>query len=422
MQIRCLYDKLVPISELTPHPKNRNQHPDDQIDRLAKILKYQGWRYPIKVSKQTGLITSGHGRLEAAKKNGWTQVPVNYQDYENETQEYADLQADNAIASWAELELAKINLDLPELGPDFDLEMLGLKDFELEPADKFHADEDEVPEPPKEPISKLGDLYELRNHRVLCGDSTKREDVDRLMDGQKAELWLTDPPYGVDIKAVSQERYADTGRGSTQSSKPEISNDIASKDDWKQILGGVFFNAEWACSNQASHYVFTCQGSDKQMMMMMMMQEAGWNFRHELIWKKNRFILGRSDYHYQHEPILYGWKEKGSHVFYGGRDKSSVIETQVYKNELHPTMKPIELLEQLAQNSTEKGMIVLDTFLGSGSTLIACEKTNRKCFGMEIDPLYIDVIVSRWCKFTGTTKIKRNGEEIEWLSADHSPK
>jgi DNA modification methylase len=161
--------------------------------------------------------------------------------------------------------------------------------------------------------------------------------------------------------------------------------------------------------------VFTCQGSDKQMMMMMMMQEAGWNFRHELVWKKDRFILGRSDYHYQHEPILYGWKETGTHVFYGGRDKSSIIETPVYKNELHPTMKPIELLEQLVQNSSEKSGVVLDTFLGSGSTLIACEKINRKCFGCEIDPLYVDVIISRFCKFVGTTNIKRNGEDIQWV-------
>ena len=172
MQVRCLYDKLVPISDLVPNPKNRNTHPQDQIERLAEIMEYQGWRYPVKVSKQTGFVTAGHGRIEAAKKNGWTEVPVNFQDYESEEQELADLTADNAIASWAELDLAGLNADLGELGPDFNLDMLGIKDFVLEPADKGgKCDEDEIPEhaPAR---TKPGDIYRLGQHRLMCGDST----------------------------------------------------------------------------------------------------------------------------------------------------------------------------------------------------------------------------------------------------------
>jgi DNA modification methylase len=395
------YDEIRNLDGLKPSPYQRNTHPGEQIDRLAKIMRVSGVRHPIHLSKRTGTICYGHGRKEAALKNGWKTYPVVYQDFEDDAAEYASVQSDNAIAFWSELDLSGINSDLGNLGPDFDLDLLGIKDFVLEPADKLdpQCDEDEVPEH-VEPKTKLGDIYQLGRHRLMCGDSTSIDAVEKLMNGEKADLWLTDPPYGVDIKQVSIERYQRTGRGSTQSSKQEISNDIASKDGWKEILGSCFTNAFIACSDKSSHYVFTCQGSDKQMMMMMM-QEAGWNFRHELIWKKNRFILGRSDYHYQHEPILYGWKESGTHEFEGGRDKSSVIETPVYKNDLHPTMKPIELLEQLVENSSKQNGRVLDTFGGSGSTLIACEKTNRNCFMMELDPHYCDVIISRWERYTG---------------------
>jgi hypothetical protein len=181
MEVKCLYDSLIPVSKITPHPKNRNQHSKEQIERLAKILKYQGWRYPIKISNQTGFITSGHGRLYAAIENGWKEVPVNFQDYESDDQEYADLQADNSIASWAELDLSGINSDIGDLGPDFDIDLLGIKDFVLEPADKLEpqCDEDEVPEH-VEPKIKHGDIYKLGSHRLMCGDSTVIDDVDKL--------------------------------------------------------------------------------------------------------------------------------------------------------------------------------------------------------------------------------------------------
>jgi hypothetical protein len=188
MKVHCLYDVLVPIGELKLNPENRNVHPKSQIVRLAEILKYQGWRYPVKVSKQSGMVTSGHGRVEAAILNFWTAVPVNYQEYDSPEQEYADSIADNAIANWAELNLAGINMDIGALGPDFNVDLLGMEDFKIEAADKLPpgCDEDEVPEHVP-PTTRLGDLFRLGDHRLLCGDSTSLDAVERLMDDEESE-------------------------------------------------------------------------------------------------------------------------------------------------------------------------------------------------------------------------------------------
>ena len=390
MQVHCLHDKLAKIDSLKPHPKNNNKHPEDQIKRLAKILDYQGWRYPIKVSKQSGFITSGHARLEAARLNGWKKVPINIQDYESEEQEYADITADNAIASWSELDLSSINAEIGELGPDFDIELLGIKNFEIDVADKEgECDEDEVPEP-KESITKLGDLWILGNHRLLCGDSTDILQVEKLMNGEKADLWLTDPPYGVSYKSNGAE---DKHR--------EIKNDSKPMSEMKEFWTSVASCAYMATTDKSPYYWFACQGGD-QMMMMMALGDSAWKVRHELIWAKDRLVLGRCDYHYKHEPILYGWKSDGTHIWYGDRSQTSLLEfKKPNSSDLHPTMKPVELVEYLIKNSSKNGDKVLDTFSGSGTTLIACEKSNRICFGMELDEYYCDVIVARWEKFTG---------------------
>jgi len=420
MNVNCLYDKLVPVSELKPHPKNRNAHPKDQIERLAKILKYQGWRYPIKVSKQSGFITSGHGRLEAAIENGWPEVPVNYQDYENETQEYADLQADNAIASWAELSLAEINLDLPDMGPDFDIDMLGIKDFVLEPADKFHADEDAVPEPPKEPISKLGDLYELGNHRVLCGDSTSIDAVEKLMNGESMDITFTSPPYN----AAKNDHL--TGQVAGFDKKYKEHNDEMSDDDYLHLLTGftgiaiakskyAFVNLQMLTHNRNPLFRYQSHFLDQ--------------IKDVLIWNKSQcppnIVKGAFNTKWEYVFCFSeDTKTRGFPCEWQGK-YPNVVETESNASNEYaadhkagfPVAFPLWFIEKF-----EFAKTIYDPFCGTGSTLIACEKTNRKCFGMEIDPLYIDVIVSRWCKFTGKTKIKRNGEEIEWLSADHSPK
>ena len=401
MIVHCLYDKLVSVKDLQPHPKNRNKHSTEQVDRLAKILKYQGWRYPIKVSKRSGFITSGHGRLEAALKNKWSEVPVNLQDYESDEQEYADVQSDNAIASWAELDLSGVNSDVGDLGPDFDIDLLGIENFVLEPADKLDpgCDEDEIPEH-VEPKAKLGDIYQLGNHRLMCGDSTNIDHIEQLMGAEKADLWLTDPPYGVNYESNGNKDKHD-----------KIANDDLPLDDMKVFWSTVASNALMSCSNESAYYWFACQGGDQMMMMMMMaLGDSGWKVRHELIWAKDSMVMGRCDYHYQHEPILYGWKLKGTHKWFSDRKQTSLLSfTRPKSSKEHPTMKPVELIEYLMGNSSKKGQIVLDTFGGSGTTLIAAEKSNRKSRLIELSPKYVDVIIARWEKYTGKKAELLNG-------------
>lgn len=397
IKIRCAHDKLVPIAELKPHPKNRNKHPENQIARLAEILSYQGFRYPIKVSKLSGFITSGHGRLLAATKLGMSEVPVNFQEYESEAQEYADLVADNAIALWAEIDLAGITDDIKDLG-DLNLDLLGLEDFSVSETTEGQCDEDEVPEV-VEPKTKLGDLYVLGEHRLLCGDSTSLAEVERLMNDEKADLWIADPPFGVSY--MEKNAAVNGGVVKNQTGK-EIKSDTKSVAElspfWRDAA-----SAAWAVTtDKASNYWCACQGSDKMMMMMMMMSEAGWNIRHELIWVKSSFVFGRSDYHYRHEPIIYGWKKDGTHEWFGDRKQDSVLEIKrPHKSDLHPTTKPVELFERFILNSSKPGQRILESFAGSGTTLIASEKTGRKSYNMELDPHYCDVIVARWEKFTG---------------------
>jgi len=387
-KIHCLYDELVDPKTLKYHPKNRNKHPKDQIERLAKILEYQGWRYPIKVSKLSGFVTSGHGRIAAAFLKKWNQVPVVFQEYESEDQEYADLQSDNAIASWAELDLAAINLDIPDIGPDFDIDLLGIKDFTIDAADKYaDKDADEVPEV-KETDIKLGDLFILGNHRLLCGDATKKEDVDRLMDGQKADIVFTDPPYKM------------AGGGAT---KPFLRNwtDKVFTDDKNETLFETPDFKVWipilktAVKNDSEALIMVndrnlCALSNE-------LAKDGWKHHNLLIWKKGNLIKHKW-YMKGYEAIVYVYRGKSS---MNTISDSNIIEVSNKIDEKqHVSQKPIELIDCLLKNHNGT---VFEPFAGSGSTLIACEKTNRKCFGSEIDANYCDVIIRRWEKFSGKT-------------------
>lgn len=385
MIIRCLYDELVPLADLTSHPKNRNAHPEDQVERLAKILAFQGWRYPVKVSKRSGFVTSGHGRIEAARLNGWGEVPVNFQDYESEEQEYADLQADNSIASWAELDLSGINADIGDLGPDFDIDLLGIKDFVVEPIDKLdpQCDEDEVPEH-VEPKSKLGDVYRLGAHRLMCGDSTSIDAVEKLMAGEKADMVFTDPPYGMSYQSNMR----------TKSDRFDvIENDETFLTEWVNVLplvsqGWVFVWTTWKVIKK---WIEITEGIGPMTNL--------------IVWDKGGGGIGdlSKTFSTDHELALVfnrgaeiTGKRLGS-VWGVGKDRS--IEY------VHPTQKPVELGQMALENCTRVGSAVIDLFGGSGSTLIACEKTNRRCFMMELDPHYCDVIVARWEKYTGKRAI-----------------
>ena len=380
MKIQCLFDKRVPLAELKPHPKNRNKHPEDQIKRLARILEYQGFRYPVKVSKRSGFVTSGHGRIEAARLNGWPDVPVNFQDYDSDEQEYADVQADNAIASWAELDLSGINADLGELGPEFDLDLLGIKNFEIDPVAP-QCDPDDVPEPPAEPKTKRGDIYQLGRHRLMCGDSTAITDVERLMDGENADMVFTDPPYGIEHSGKGI-----TGDAPGGNAFGEIIGDdsIATAVDAFNLAVGlcpestwIFWGANYYCSALPNGF--------------------GW-----IVWDKQREgnTFSGAELAFVNRGVRL---DVFRHLWHGMVKGSEHGQARV-----HPTQKPVALAEWCF-DQYGKPETVLDLFGGSGSTLIACEKTNRTCFMMELDPRYCDVIVARWEKFTGKKAELVNG-------------
>lgn len=266
--------------------------------------------------------------------------------------------------------------------------------------DKTDEELDDAPEPQKEAISNLGDMFLLDGkHRVMCGDSTKQEDVELLMDGKKANLYFTDPPYSVNYTKKAKEVLK-------SKNYVEIRNDNLSVEETSEIIWSpAFKNAYEICEDDASFYLTMPQGGDQMMMMMMMSQK--WLVKHELIWIKEApvFSMNRLDYDYQHEPIMYGWKKK--HNFYReGNFQKSIWNIPRTENKLHPTMKPVTLIENAIKNSTMANCIVYDSFLGSGSTLIACEQTNRICYGMELDPIYVDVILKRYNKLYPDKEIK----------------
>lgn len=399
----AVYDKLMPLKELKKSRYQRNKHTKEQIERLAKLMRENGVRHPIHISKLTGEVCFGHGRWEAAKFNKWKEYPVVYQDFKDETEEYACVQSDNAIALWAELDLAAINADLGDMGPDFDIDLLGIKDFVLEPAEKIaQCDEDEVPEP-KESICKLGDIWKLGEHRLMCGDSTDIAAVERLMNGAKADMVFTDPPYRVSFKG---QRFSSTtvdgkkvfGDFSANNKHDEIANDALDVESFKEFIRSVISNC--FLSLKPSHAWYFCFAQSELHLLLNGIVEAGGRWKNIIIWMKNQANLSNMDYKSRYEPIVY-FQSGGR--FFGERYKTEDIwEFQrTLKNDLHPTMKPIPLIEYAISNSSEQKDSVLDLFGGSGSTLIACEKTNRKCFMMELDPHYCDVIIARWEKYTG---------------------
>lgn len=411
--------KNRPINELIPYINNARSHSTDQIALIAGSIKEFGFNDPIAIDKDKGII-SGHGRLEAARLLGLKEIPTIELSHLSNEQKKAYILAHNRIAldaGWDD-ELLKIELnELKDVG--FDLSITGFNENDLEkfaftPVEGL-TDEDEASEPPTEPVTRLGDIWICGQHRLMCGDSTMIDQVEVLMDGEQAELLLTDPPYGVSYAGKNTFlNLIDKGNRN----QTKIENDHHAPNEMNQFWCDVLKNAYSVLADKSSYYIFSPQGGDL-MMMMMSITSAGFQLKHMLIWVKNNHVLGRCDYNYRHEPILFGWKQDGTHEFYGnGQFKTSVWEiNKPLKNDLHPTMKPVELCEEPILNSTKSNSVVIDLFGGSGTTLIACEKTNRKCAMMEISPQYCDVIVKRWEKFTGKqSKLESTGQTFEELS------
>ena len=383
----------VLASSLKPNPKNWRTHPQAQSEAMRGILAEIGYADSLiarELPDGSLMLIDGHLRAETTPDE---MVPVQIVDL---TEAEADklLLSLDPLAAMAESNAAAMQ----QLCDDAETNNAALQamwdemqaNVEQSPVEIV---EDEVPEPPADPITKAGDLWTLGDHRLLCGDSTKAEDVARLMSGGKADLWLTDPPYGV--------AYESAGRRGKDNQHEKIENDSRPLDEMAKFWEQAATLAHLSCSGSSSYYWFACQGGD-QMMMMMSISRAKWRVRHELIWVKDQMVFGRCDYHYKHEPILYGWKQDGTHEWNADRKQVSVLEfARPKRSDEHPTMKPVGLVAYLLGNNTTSGESVLDTFCGSGTTLIAAEQLGRKCYGMEISPAYCDVIVKRWETLTG---------------------
>ena len=392
-QIRSKEISMVQLDEIKLNTKNRNKHSKDQIARLAEIITYQGFRQPLMISNQSGLLVAGHGRYAAAKKLKLKEVPVIFQDFDSMEQEIAAGVSDNSIALWAELDLEGINIDLADLGPDFNIDLLGIQNFSIDAADKEGlTDPDDVPETPKESPVCRGELFRLGNHRLLCGDSTSITDVERLMNGEKADMVFTDPPYGYKYESNYQDKHK-----------------MLENDD--KILD--FMPCAHAVSaDNAGVYIF---GSHQTISKWRELVDQHFQYKNLIVWKKNNWSMGDLDGAFagQHELILFAHKGR---VKLRGERSRDIWEFDRDPPKDHPTQKPIPLIEFAINKTSDKGMSVLDLFLGSGSTIIACEKTNRRCYGMEIDPHYCSVILDRWAAFTGKDPVRLNddGTETPW--------
>jgi DNA modification methylase len=400
--------ETVPVTKLTFDPNNARKHNRKNLDAIKASLKEFGQRRPLVVTTEY-VVVAGNGTLEAAKSLGWEEIAVTVLPFDDPEKAKAYALADNRTAELAEWDMEILTATVDELEQaGWDMDSLGFG--ELRPTDEPEVVQDEVPDLLPEPITKEGDLWILGEHRLLCGDSTDAADFERLMDGKLADCIWTDPPYNVAYVGGTKDALT-------------IQNDAMSDEDFEAFLGKAYERMFESAHPGAAIYVAhsdTGGGVFRRQLV-----EAGFLLKQCLIWVKDTFVLSRQDYHWQHEPILYGWKAGAAHNWYGPRTRATVLEdgtdiTALKKSDLvqilqeiadgssviredkprrngeHPTMKPVKLVARMLQNSTKRGDIVLDPFGGSGSTLIASAQMDRTCFTMEKDPRYCDVIVKRW--------------------------
>ncbi len=386
-----------PIDKLLPYVRNARQHSDEQIAQIAASIAEFGFVNPI-LTGADGVLVAGHGRLAAARKLGLATVPVVVLDHLTPTQRRALVLADNRLAELATWDDALLRIELEALQDDgFDLDLTGFDADALaellageEPEHEGQTEDDAVPEIPEEPVSKPGDVWRLGPHRLVCGDATAAEAYAQLFpDGERADMVFTDPPYNVN--------YANSAKDKLRGKHRPILNDA---------LGAGFHDFLYdALSLLVAHTrgaIYVAMSSSELDTLQAAFRSAGGHWSTFIIWAKNTFTLGRADYQRQYEPILYGWPEGAERHWCGDRDQGDVWQIKKpQKNDLHPTMKPVELVERAIRNSSRPGDVVLDPFGGSGTTLIAAEKSGRVARLIELDPKYADVIVRRWQDWTG---------------------
>lgn len=397
IKINCAHDELVPVSDLRPNPKNPNKHPEAQINALAKLIEHLGWRAPVTVSNRSGLVVRGHGRLMAAERLGLETVPVDFQDYASEADEWTDLLADNKIPEFAETDvnlLKELFLDLNGIGAD-----LTLTSYDLSEIDKIlgtipHEDIppkiDQADELNKKWKVKKGDLWLIGDHRLLCGDSTNREDVKRIMQGEKAQLCFTDPPYGVGYDGGTTVRKKLAGDDTTELYGPccliaaSVTDDAAPLYLWHAGIKGIAAAAAAAA--------------------------AGYEIRCEIVWNKNIAQFGAlsAQYKQKHEPCYYCFKRGKVARWFGPTNEVTVWDVDRSSvNEYHPTQKPIEVAARALRNSSKRLDVVWDGFLGSGTTMAAAHGLKRKCYGIELSASYCAVILQRMKDNFDGIKIRR---------------
>jgi DNA modification methylase len=377
---------------LIPYARNARTHSDEQVAQIAASIREWGWTMPVLVD-EAGTIVAGHGRVLAAQRLGLPEVPVMVATGWSEAKRRAYVIADNKLALNAGWDEELLRLELGELkGLGVDLGLTGFGELELEKlliSADGDSDPDDAPEPPAEPISRPGDLWICGEHRVLCGDATVRADVEKLLDGELADMAFTDPPYNVN--------YANSAKDKLRGKNRPILND-ALGEGFEALLHAA--NANMLAVTKGAIYI--CMSSSELDTLQKAFREAGGKWSTFVIWAKNAFTLGRADYQRQYEPILYGWKDGAEHYWCGARDQGDVwLFDKPHKNDLHPTMKPVALVERAIRNSSKSRDIVLDPFGGSGTTMIAAERTGRRARLLELDPRYVDVVVRRWEELSG---------------------
>jgi DNA modification methylase len=447
MNLRVENKKITDLKPAPYNPRLDLQPGDPDYEKLKRSIQEFGLVEPIVFNERTGYVVGGHQRLKVLQDLGWSEVPVSVVDLDPEKEKALNVALNKIEGDWDNFKLKEL---LEELDTGaFDITITGFDEEEIEDLmTQFYVEEetevkednfdpDKAAEEVQEPITKPGDVWLLGRHRLMCGDSTNIDDVLRLMGGKQADMIFTDPPYNVDYEG---------------SNGKKIKNDNMEDSAFYQFLYDAFVAMYTVLKEGGPIYV--CHADSEGLNFRKAFKDAGFLMKQCLIWVKNSLVLGRQDYHWKHEPILYGWKPGAAHAWYGGRKQDTVVEEDVdlvvqkegdhfvlsfsngiksvmvkvpsyeivfsgddsdsttwriekpKKNADHPTMKPIALCARAIQNSSNPGELVLDPFGGSGSTLIACEQTGRTCFTMEFDPVYADVIVKRWEEFTGQKAVR----------------
>lgn len=420
----------VDINGIRPYKNNAKEHPKEQIEQIKKSIEQFGMDDPIGIWNNE--IVEGHGRYIACKELGYEEIPVIRLDHLTDEERKAYTLAHNKLTMNSGFDMEILLSELKEL-TNMNMEQFGFDEvLDLNIKAEIVEDDYNVEENiPVEPKAKLGDIYELGEHRLMCGDSTSEEDTEKLAGGVSLDLLFTDPPYNVSIVGGSHALPAFKRR---KAGKHTIQNDSMSDEDFKEFLNRAFNNANKLLKDGGAFYVW--YATREQVNFEEQLTRNAMPVREQLIWVKNSLVLGRQDYQWQHEPCMYGWKDGASHYFVDNRKLTTIIEDkldfekmsknelkelleEIYefpstiirenrpvKSDMHPTMKPVRMCAKLISNSTKPNEKVLDLFGGSGSTLIACEQLGRKCYMMEYDAKYVDVIIDRWETFTGKKAVK----------------